>query len=228
VLDVAHDPFPPTFGGRADHGSDAPTSDRGIPSGPISPSRVRKITPAAEVAAAVEGQDFRSLYEEYFPLVWRWATRLGVMPSSLDDVVQEIFLTIYTRVDEFEGRSSLKTWIFGVTLGVTRNYRRRRGAGLTGDGSVELDAFVADGGPHPEAVAQQSEEMALLNTILDGLDDEKREVFVLAELEELSMTEIAQILGLNPNTVSSRLRLARQAVRAAWERAAMRDGWRLR
>jgi RNA polymerase sigma-70 factor (ECF subfamily) len=181
----------------------------------------------AEVEAAVEGQNFRALYEEYFPLVWRWATRLGVAQSGLDDVVQEIFLTIYMHIDEFEGRSTLKTWIFGVTVGVTRNYRRRRSSNPTGDSTTELDT-LAERAPHPEAIAEQTEAMAQLQVILDGLDDEKREVFVLAELEELSLAEIAQILGINPNTASSRLRLARQAVRTAWERASARDSWRLR
>ena len=171
--------------------------------------------------------DFRSLYEHYFPLVWRWATRLGIPHSALDDVVQEIFLAIFQHVDEFEGRSSLKTWIFGVTIGVTRNFRRRHTSGPIGDSSSELDTLL-ERAPHPEAIAQQTEALALLQAILDGLDEEKREVFVLSELEELTMIEISQIVGVSPNTVTSRLRLARQAVQAAWERAAARDRWRLR
>jgi len=171
--------------------------------------------------------DFRSLYEHYFPLVWRWATRLGIPHSALDDVVQEIFLAIFQHVDEFEGRSSLKTWIFGVTIGVTRNFRRRHTSGPVGGSSSELDTLL-ERAPHPEEIAQQSEALALLQTILDALDDEKREVFVLSELEELTMIEISQIVGVSPNTITSRLRLARQAVQAAWERAAARDNWRLR
>jgi len=211
VLDVAGDSFP--LYGR---GTVVPEADGSRPAAP------------APATTAGTRRDFRALYDEYFPVVWRWAMRLGVPASALDDVVQEIFLAIYMRIGEFEGRSSLKTWIFGVTLGVTRNFRRRRATRPTGDASgSELDA-VPERAPHPEAVAQQSEEIARLQRILDGLDDEKREVFVLAELEGFSTSEIAEVTGATPNTVSSRLRLARQAVRTAWERADARDTWRLR
>jgi RNA polymerase sigma-70 factor, ECF subfamily len=63
---------------------------------------------------------------------------------------------------------------------------------------------------------------------LNELDEEKREVFILAELEQLSMNEIATLLAISSNTVASRLRLAREEVREAWERAKARDQWRLR
>lgn len=171
--------------------------------------------------------DFLELYEQYFPLVWRWAARLGVPRHSLDDVVQEVFLTLYGRLGDFEGRSSLKSWVFGVTFGVVRNFRRRRSSGPAGDDGVEVDAIAAEG-KHPEATATQNEAISLLQSILDGLDDEKREVFVMAELEGLNATEIGHILGVSSNTVASRLRHAREEVRAAWERAKARDAWRLR
>ncbi|MBX3225426.1 MAG: RNA polymerase sigma factor [Labilithrix sp.] len=171
--------------------------------------------------------DFLEFYEQFFPLVWRWAARLGVPRHSLDDVVQEVFLTLFGRADEFEGRSSLKSWVFGVTFGVVRNFRRRRSSKPTGDDGVEVDAIAAEG-VHPEAAATQGEAISLLQSILDGLDEDKREVFVMAELEGLSAPEIGQLLGVNSNTVASRLRHAREEVRAAWEREKARDTWRLR
>ncbi|MBX3212826.1 MAG: RNA polymerase sigma factor [Labilithrix sp.] len=174
-----------------------------------------------------ESTDFLGLYERYFPLVWRWAARLGVPQHSLDDVVQEVFLTLYKRLDDFEGRSSLRSWIFAVTYRVVSNFRRRRSSRPAGDGDAEVDAIAAEG-VHPEAAATQSEAMTLLQSILDGLDDEKREVFVMAELEGFNATEIGHLLGVSSNTVASRLRHAREQVRAAWERAKARDAWRLR
>ncbi len=174
----------------------------------------------------METSDFRSLYDHFFPLVWRWTTRLGVPRDARDDVVQEVFLTLHGQIDAFEGRSSLKTWVFGVTLGVTRNFRRRRSTSPAGE-SVEIDT-VADDVDHPEAAAEHTEAVAMLQSILDGIDPDKREVFVLAELEQLTMSEIGELLQISSNTVASRLRLAREAVRAGWERAKARDQWRTR
>ncbi len=177
----------------------------------------------------VETADFRALYDELSPLVWRWVARLGIPAHAIDDVVQETFLTIYARLDAFEGRAALTTWAFAVTIRVTRNYRRRRSVGPVGDESdvEELDALPAEDA-HPEAVAEHAESLTLLQQILNGLDVDKREVFVLAELEQLSAPEIATILEISTNTVASRLRVAREEVRAAWDRATARDQWRLR
>ena len=175
----------------------------------------------------VDQADFRGLYEHFLPLVGRWVTRLGVPGHAIEDVVQEIFLTVYSKLDQFEARSSLRSWMFGVTIRVTRNYRRKRTTRPAGEQS-EIDDAVADGIAHPEAAAAQTEALTLLQRILNGLDDEKREVFVLAELEQLSTAEIAMLLEINSNTVTSRLRLAREEVRAAWARAQARDEWRLR
>jgi len=176
----------------------------------------------------VETGDFRALYEHFLPLVGRWVARLGIPRHALEDVVQEVFLTIYGKVDQFEERaeSSLRSWVFGVTIRVTRNYRRKRTAGPAGE-DEKVDV-VADAAANPEVAAQQTEVLTLLQQILNELDVEKREVFVLAELEQLSAPEIATLLEISSNTVASRLRLAREEVRVAWARAQARDEWRLR
>jgi len=175
---------------------------------------------------AAETTDFRALYDQFFPLVWKWAARFGIPRDALDDVVQEVFLAIHAQLGQFEGRSSLKTWVFGVTLGVTRNYRRKRTTGPAGDG-CEMDS-LPDSVAHPEAAAAHTEALSLLQRILNELDVEKREVFILAELEQLSLAEIATLLQISSNTVTSRLRLAREAVQMRWERAKARDQWRSR
>jgi RNA polymerase sigma-70 factor (ECF subfamily) len=169
---------------------------------------------------------FLELYEQYVSDVWRWVARLGVPPHTRDDVVQEVFVRVYELLDEYEGRSSLKTWIYSVTFGVVRNFRRRRSNRPAGD-EPQVDA-IADGAKHPEAIATQNQAMTLLQTILDGLDEDKREVFVLAELEEMTAGEIGTLLGISSNTAASRLRHARAEVQATWERAKVRDTWRLR
>src|SRR5262245_51753387 len=82
-----------------------------------------------EVGCEVSAVGHRALtlaevYETQFDFVWRSARRLGVASLHVDDVVQEVFLVVFRRLAEFEGRSSLKTWLFGITRRVVRDHRR--------------------------------------------------------------------------------------------------------
>lgn len=187
---------------------------------------------AVPVRAASVGPDalsFEDVYEQNVTFVWRSARRLGVAESALDDVVQEIFLVVYRRLHEFEGRSSLKTWLFAILLRVVRDHRRtlRRKsphhAQHAQHGPTDPDTLAdrANLGPH-EAVAR-AERLTLLHELLDTLDEDKREVFVLAELEQLAAPDIAEATGVNVNTVYTRLRAARHAFNAALSRHRLRD-----
>lgn len=149
----------------------------------------------------------------------------------MDDVVQEIFVIAHRRLAEFEGRSSVKTWLFGVVSNVVRAHRRGLRAkhphSLNADLRADADAVVdtADG-PHERAAS--AEAARLVDRLLDALDDDKRDVFVLAELEQMSAPEIATALAIPVNTVYSRLRLARQDFAGAAARHRARDEWRTR
>ncbi|HEU4407494.1 MAG TPA: sigma-70 family RNA polymerase sigma factor [Polyangiaceae bacterium] len=165
--------------------------------------------PAARVEAppAAGGVPFELVYNDYFDFVWRSLRRLGVAESSVEDALQDVFVVVHRRLDEFGGRSSLKTWLFGIALRVTHDHRRRvRRKG----GHEPLDEAVADPAPGPQERAANAEMIGLLDRALDALDDDRRAVFVLAELEQMSAPEIAEALGVKLNTVYSRLRLARQ------------------
>src|SRR5688500_19341104 len=78
--------------------------------------------PAAEAALPVP--TFAEIYEASFDFVWRSARRLGVKETHVDDVVQEVFMVVHRRLAEFEGRSQLKTWLFGITRRVVGTYHR--------------------------------------------------------------------------------------------------------
>ena len=158
---------------------------------------------------------FDEVYVEHFAFVWRSVRRLGVLPSAVDDVVQETFLVVHRRLAEFEGRSSMKTWLFSIVLHAARDHKRslrRKPAQLGGsapmDPRVERVSDMASRGPHERAVERQAVER--LHAILDELDDERREVFVLSELEGMTVPEIAEAVEANVNTVYSRLRAARR------------------
>lgn len=175
-----------------------------------------------------ETRAFDDVYREHFAFVWRAARRLGVRDASLDDVVQEVFLVVHRRLASFEGRSSLRTWLFGITLRVARDHRRAARRRPTEEpGGVDPDALrAATRGPAEDA--ERAEAVRLLHALLDRLDDDKREVFVMAELEELPMPEVTETLCINVNTAYARLRLARQAFDEALARHRARDAWRLR
>lgn len=176
---------------------------------------------------------FDEVYEAHFDFVWRSARRLGVGDGAVDDVVQETFLVVHRRLADFEGRSTIKTWLFGILLRVVRDHRRhqRRKAPHTVQREAPTDPETlqahADQGPHERAA--KTEAVQVLHGILDELADDKREVFILAELEEMVAPEIAEAIDVSVNTVYSRLRLAREAFNQALVRhhAAARD-WRLR
>jgi RNA polymerase sigma-70 factor, ECF subfamily len=150
---------------------------------------------------------FDRVYEAHFDFVWRSARRLGVADEALDDVAQEIFLVVHRKLGEFEGRSSLRTWLYAIARRVVSDHRRsaRRKRPHT-----ELpDTLSSSATPHGDVVRHQA--ASILHAFLDALPDEQREVFVLAELEQMTAPEIAEATSAPVNTVYSRLRLARQA-----------------
>jgi RNA polymerase sigma-70 factor, ECF subfamily len=168
---------------------------------------------------------FDDVYAATFPAVWRTARRLGVVDSAVDDVVQEVFVTVYRRLDQFEGRCTLKTWVFGVLMRVVNNYRRtrrRKGAAYATSSVVADPEIVVDAGADPLELASRSEAGRILHELLATLDEQKAAVFVLADIEGLSVPEIAEATDTNVNTVYSRLRAARKEFERALKQRALR------
>jgi RNA polymerase sigma-70 factor (ECF subfamily) len=159
---------------------------------------------------------FDEIYADYFDMVWRAARRLGTPEASVDDVAQDVFLVLHRRLREIdEGRATLRSWIYGVVVRVVRDHRRTfrrkdaRCVPLATDARSEVPIPSSD--PAPSDVAERNEAFALVCALLDELDQDKRELLVLSELEEMTVPEIARILQANVQTVYSRLRAARKA-----------------
>ena len=135
----------------------------------------------------------------------------------------------YRKLNEFEGRSSIKTWIYGIVFNVVRAQRRELDAkhphALIDEGPSDPE-LLSDGADGPDERAAQREAARFLTDFLETLDDDRRDVFVLAELEQLSAPEIAAVVNAPLNTVYSRLRLARGEFTKAVARHQARDGWR--
>jgi RNA polymerase sigma-70 factor, ECF subfamily len=171
------------------------------------------VTPPAETPLGGT-ERFAVLYESEFAYVWRNLRRLGVSDAQLDDATQDVFLVVYRRLDDFESRSTLRTWIFGIVLRVASTYRRTAARRRT----EPLEENAANAEFAAEEMVDRAQAGRLLRRLLDDLDDDRRAVFVMAELEQMTAPEIAEALGVNLNTVYSRLRIARRDVNAALER----------
>jgi RNA polymerase sigma-70 factor, ECF subfamily len=168
----------------------------------------------------VRATDFRAIYEGHFDFVWRSLRRLGVREADAKDLTQKVFLTVHLRLSDFEGRSELRTWIFGICLRVASDYRRsavvRRE--VVTDASQMASHQAADRDPL-SAVESRSTAM-IAEAIINKLPQAQRTVFVLFELEEMSADRIAALLEIPVGTVRSRLRLARETFRRESRRIA--------
>lgn len=167
------------------------------------------LAPQLEAPASPETVDaIACAYDEHAPVIFRVLRRFGVSDAALDDAVQDVFLVACRRYAEFEGRSSTRTWLYGIARRVARDHRLRgqRGARETSD--TDWLAAARD----PASITEAAEAARLLDNALAGMSETLREAYVLLELEELSAPEIAALLGLSVNTVYSRVRLARAHV----------------
>lgn len=159
----------------------------------------------------------QAVYEAHFNFVWRCARRLGIRPPQLDDIVQEVFMVVQRRLPDFEGRAAIRTWLYAITRHVVRAHFRgnaRKPQPLHADADATCDTRD----PGPESTALANEGRKLLYALLAELDDEKREVFVLAELEEMTGPEIAEALELPLSNVYSRIESAQKAFERALKR----------
>jgi RNA polymerase sigma-70 factor (ECF subfamily) len=167
---------------------------------------------------------FAEMYKDGFAFVWRNLHRLGVAPEAVRDAAQDVFLVVHKRIDSYDGSAAVKTWLFAITMRVASQYRRsaRRAAARAVSQpqtpeSDPLDRAISPQ-PNPFEELEAREANRLLLELLDELDDERRAVFVLTELEQMSAPEIAEALGVNLNTVYGRLRTARQQFNQALTR----------
>jgi RNA polymerase sigma-70 factor, ECF subfamily len=156
---------------------------------------------------------FTEIFSDYMPFLWRTTLALGVPQSDAEDVCQEVMLVVHRRLADFDGRA-LKSWIYGICLRVTSDYRRsarvRRERSTDSPPDQELPANQL------ETVAARRAE-ARLRYALDALDEDRRAAFVLFEIEQLTLKEVAEATGAPLQTVYSRLQAARAHVRGFFQ-----------
>ena len=177
------------------------------------PRAPRSDQTAPGAAPAVLGNDHEldHIFKQHFPFVWRLLRRLGVHSAALDDAAQDVFMVALRRATEFRGQSSYQTWLFGIACNIAREQRRKGQRASAFEPVEPLENALRSRQASPLEEASQAEALRFIEAFLDTLDDAKREVFILAELEQMTAPEIAQATGANLNTVYSRLRVAREA-----------------
>ncbi len=159
-------------------------------------------------AGTSELDDLAQAYQAHHAFVWRVLANLGVPRPAIEDAVQDVFLVLHRRRDAFDDRGLMRGLLFGIARRVARSHRR----------SAQRHPAAPSRGPTPELVRSDDPDEALarrqaaaiVEAFLDDLDEDKRMVFVLADIEGLAMPQIAELLGIKLNTAYSRLRLARQ------------------
>ncbi|HYJ09702.1 MAG TPA: sigma-70 family RNA polymerase sigma factor [Polyangiaceae bacterium] len=162
------------------------------------------------------------VYAEHADFVWRALQYLGVRSADLEDLAQEVFVTVHRRIASFDGRSKLTTWLFGICLHLVQRHRRRA--------YFRLEFLYAE---PPERVDDETPELRYagaesrqrLQQLLEKLSPERRATFVLFEIEGASCEEIAELTGVPVGTVYSRLHLARKQVASVAARMRRSGKW---
>jgi RNA polymerase sigma-70 factor (ECF subfamily) len=151
----------------------------------------------------------RELFEAHAGFVLRVVRRLGAHPSDAEDVTQEVFVIVHRRLSDLRDDVPVRSWLFGIARRVVANHLRKTQRRREHGDAVGI-ASTLEG---PAEQLQLARDRARLEHALARLDDDKRAVFVLFELEGCDMREVAEMLGCPLNTAYSRLYAARELVR---------------
>ena len=174
-----------------------------------------------EALRAGSERAYEELLARFQQPVYTLAVRLLDSPSEASDVVQEVFLKIFRNIESFRGQSTLKTWIYRITVNEAHNARRwffrhrRR--------EVELDTdpqearhwreTIRDDGRSPFDLVFENERAGMIEAALERINPSFREAVVLRDIADLSYEEIAEVLAVSLGTVKSRILRGREALR---------------
>src|SRR5262249_55216563 len=153
--------------------------------------------------------------------LWRSLRRLGVPSAAVDDAVQRVFLVAARKLGAVAADRT-RAYLFAIALRVAADDRRARRRRPAASG-IGLDELAVDGAPGADELLERARARGLMQSILDAMPLEQRTVFVLFESEQLSLTEIAELLEVPRGTVASRLRRARETFEAAVARLRARN-----
>ena len=184
-----------------------------------------------ELMAAVQARQagsFDLLFERYAAAVRGHLLRIVRDPPAAEDLLQEVFLLVWRRADQWKAQGSFRGWLFRIAtnqaLNLLRSQRRRPEQplqpveGLEAEDELDAPAWLVDTASlGPDAALEAAEQRHRLQKIFQELPEEKRLVFRLVHQYEMSLREAADELGIPEGTAKSRLHYARQSLRAGWQ-----------
>ncbi len=164
---------------------------------------------------------FERIFDAEYDYVHHSLRRLGVQQRDLEDLAHDVFVAVYGNLSRYDETRPIKPWLFAFAFRLASDYRRlaRHRTAL----GVEPDDVVASQ-PSAEDTAIDRQTARLVDRALDGLPLEQRAVFVMYEIDETSMKDVAETLEIPVNTAYSRLRLARAAFAEAVRRERDTEG----
>jgi RNA polymerase sigma-70 factor (ECF subfamily) len=163
----------------------------------------------ASEPAATQPSRLREAFQTHGAFVCRSLRHLGVPEADLDDLLQEVFLVVSKRLDGYEERGRARAWLYSICSRITQGHRRKVTRRRESEPAAELAAQ-----PSQLDAVQNRQALELGFRLLQQLPAQQREVFVLYEVEDMPMVEIAQALGCPLQTVYSRLYKARERILA--------------
>jgi RNA polymerase sigma-70 factor, ECF subfamily len=164
------------------------------------------------------------VFRDYAPRIYNLALRMLGNEADAEDVTQDVLLQLIRKLDTFRGESAFPTWLHRITVNAALAYRRKRASREQHHVRDPLDSFLEEGkhvAPvrnwwvRPDQIAVDRETQRLIEKAIAGLPEIYRDVYVLADVEGLANSEIADMLGLSVPAVKSRLHRARLLMRSA-------------
>jgi len=189
-------------------------------------SRAQAIGPSdKDLIARIAGQDQQAievLFARYQVRVFRFIQRRVRSEAVAEELTNEVFMEVWRSAARFEGRSSLSSWMLGIAHNKAVSMLRKRR-----DDELEDDAALAieDDADDPEVTAQKTDKGALLRACLDRLSDDHKTIVDLVYYQEMSIAEVAEIVGIPENTVKTRMFYARKKLSEFLKEAGVDRGW---
>jgi RNA polymerase sigma-70 factor (ECF subfamily) len=164
--------------------------------------------------------EFALLVDAYYEMIYRLAIKMVNNPQDAEDILQETFIKAYRHLKNFDGRSSLSTWLYRIATNEALMFLRRQKPDTvsvdesldTGEGEVE-PLQIIDWSSLPEEELMSAEAQVYLDKAVDKLSPSLRVVFVLRDIQGLSTRETAEVLDISETAVKTRLSRARLQLR---------------
>lgn len=182
--------------------------------------------PAAVPATRDDAPSLSAVYRREFGFVWRTLRYFGIPAEAVEDLAQEVFIVAHRRLDDYDPeRGPIRAWLYGIVRNTALRHHRsaRRHDPRRLEESPEVVGLGVDPRADPEARVARAQAARVVERCLASITPERREVFVLSDVEGLSAPAIAELLGVKLGTVYSRLGRARSEFRKAAARHLARD-----